>query len=293
MGCQTRETRKSGPRWLALALFLLGTVGCASPPPDWQAALHYEARESIPLEIGRYGFPYLRVAINGHPVEVALDTANMSGLLLVPSVADRLGLQVIGHSEFYDSDGRHIGARREYRVASLRAFGSEWRGQVAYEDDRNDVQGFIGPRFLLGRRFTLDYRARVLAVSASRLPAESFAGTRLPLLWSSRYPGMLVVRGAVNGRPVSIQLDTGKSRTCVDPALVARLGLPSVPGGVSIRELSLGGVSLMVSSAKVVSLGALGQDLPEPVAVGIGSDVLSRLLLTVDYPQRVAFVGWR
>jgi hypothetical protein len=231
--------------------------------------------------------------VDGHPVEVALDTANMSGLLLAPALADRLGLQVIGHSDFFDSDGKRLGTRREYRVGSLRAFGTEWRGQVAYEDDRNEVRGRIGPRFLLGRRFTLDYRARRLAVSASPLPPESFAGSRLPLLWSSRYPGMLVVRGAVNGQPALIQLDTGKSRTCVDPALVERLGLRSAPGGVSIRELSLGGVSLLVSSAKVVSLSALGQDLPEPVAVGIGSDVLSRLLLTVDYPQRVAFVGWR
>jgi len=104
---------------------------------------------------------------------------------------------------------------------------------------------------------------------------------------------MLVVRGAVNGEPVLIQLDTGKSRTCVDPAFAARLGLPPAPDGVSIRELSLGGVSFLVSSAKRVSFSGISQDLPEPIAVGIGSDVLARLLLTVDYPGRLAFVARR
>jgi len=79
----------------------------------------------------------------------------------------------------------------------------------------------------------------------------------------------------------------------VDPALAARLGLPPAPDGVSIRELSLGGVSFLVSSAKRVSFSGISQDLPEPIAVGIGSDVLARLLLTVDYPGRRAFIAWR
>ena len=104
---------------------------------------------------------------------------------------------------------------------------------------------------------------------------------------------MLVVRGAVNGAPILIQLDTGKSRTCVDPAFAARIGRPPTPDGVSIRELSPGGVSFLVSSAKLVSFSGISQDLPEPIAFGIGSDVLARLPLTVDYPGRMAFIAWR
>ncbi len=290
----TSAARRSEPIRLALALFVLATAGCCAPPsPAWRRTLRYADAETFSIRLGPHGFPMVRSAIDRHPVELVLDTANMSDLVLSRGLAERLGLPVVGRSDYFGSDGRRIGSRREYRVRSLGAFGAEWPRVVAFEDDRSDEPGLIGPHYLLGRRFTLDYRARRLAVSASPLPAGSFAGTRLPLVWSERYPGMLVVRGAVNGQPVLMQLDTGKSRTCVDPVLARSLGLEAVPGGVRVRELTLGGVSLFVSSAKEVSFSALGQGLPEPVVVGVGSDVLSRLLLTVDYGQRAAFIGWQ
>jgi hypothetical protein len=251
--------------------------------PKWLADLGYKPEDVFPAPIGKLGFPYLRVSINGHEIELPFDTGNMRRFVVSAPVAARLALPVTGEEPSYDSGGTLIRKWRVFRADSVAALGRTWHDQSASEADEPDLDGLFGPFYLLDRRFTLDYQRGLMAVSDSRIPANA-PGETLPLVASKRLPGMLVVEGFVNGRKVLIQIDTGKSRTCVDRALAQELSLPSNAHGYAVSDIRIGTWKFSVRSARGEDFTGISKDLPSPILLGIGSDVLPQVLMTVDYP---------
>lgn len=267
-------------------LFVCLLYACQRPTiPRWASKLGYSAEELSPVALDGFGIPTVRVLINDQPVTLEFDTGNMSGIAISPVLADELRIEPTEKTTTYDSSGVEAGDAAVYQLSQVSAFGDAWEGKRAVGLPRDDISGLLGPEYLLGQRFTLDYRTRQLAVSASPLPASA-PGEKLPLIWSDRFPGMPVVRGYVNGVSVLIQLDTGKSRTCVDPALARQLDLASNAGGFRIDHLVVGSFTFTVPSAKEVGFGGFSAAYPEPILIGVGSDVLSQVLLTIDYISR-------
>jgi hypothetical protein len=261
------------------------------PSLPWQEPLGYRASELYPITIGKYGYPYVTVSVNGQDLKLVWDTGNMSGLALNSDVAERLKLPVIGDSKSVDSSGRVIGTARLFQVSKLRAFGGVWTDVQALEIRTTDFDGLLGPLFLSGKRFTLDYPNRVIAISDTPLPSRGEANAAiLPMTQSARLKGMILVGGFVNGRRVLIQIDTGKSRTCVDPSLVVLDKLPESGNGYKIGEVKIGPYSFSVPSARQIDFKGISEGLPEPILLGIGSDILSRLVLTVDYSRQIVRV---
>jgi hypothetical protein len=82
---------------------------------------------------------------------------------------------------------------------------------------------------------------------------------------------------------VTIQVDTGKSRSTVDPELATRIGLARTRLGVSLPQLVLGHVTVTTESAKLVRLAEIDPAVSPPIQIGLGSDTLAGFVLTVDY----------
>ena len=264
----------------------------SEPSIPWQKALGYRTTELYPIEIGKFGYPYVTASINGQKLKLAFDTANMSGLVLNSDVAARLRLPIVGESKSYDSSGEVVGRVRIFNVKDLNAFGQVWTDEAAYEIKTTDFDGLIGPRFLLNKRFTLDYRNKVIAISETPLPKRAETSTTLlPLIPSPTLKGMIVVRGSVNGREVLMQLDTGKSRTEVDSSLVESAKLPQTANGYRIDDIKIAPYSFSVPSARPDSFKGISEGLPGPILVGIGSDILSQVVLTVDYSRQIVKVA--
>ncbi len=115
--------------------------------------------------------------------------------------------------------------------------------------------------------------------------ADIPGGDALRLFWQDRHAGMIVVSGAVNGREVLIQVVTGKSRTCVARELAEALHLPKSSDGYRIDEVRLGAFPFSVTSAREKeSFRGISQELSRLIQLGIGSDILSQVVMTVDYP---------
>jgi len=279
---------------IVLMIFLLFSgVACRrhKEAVDWQNELEYEPSEIFPIKVGKYGYPYVQVIINGQELEMAFDTGNMSGLLVAPETAGQLGLSSVGESTHYDSSGDVIGTSRVFRVPELVVFGKVWTKEQAHEHAGSGLVGLIGPRYVYGKRFTLDYQNKIIAVSASPFPSIEQENIVFPLFQSKDHTGMIVIRGELNEYPVLIQIDTGKSRTCVDPALVDKMNLPEAARGYRIDKIQLGPHSFMVTSAKKVSFRGISGGLPEPILLGIGSDILSQVVLSVDYSKQIVIIS--
>ena len=272
-------------RMIAVAL-LLGAGAWAQTMPAWVADLGYKKSEVFPITV-EHGFPMVKIRINGKPLEVLFDTANMEGLSVSTENAAELGLRPTGTTGNYDTNGALLARVNSYKVSSVAVFGGKWTDVKAYEL-KSDLPGLLGPFYLKGKRFTLDYANQLLAVSNRDFP-KSLGGDSLPML-KGDFEGMIVVRGQVNGRATLIQIDTGKSRTCVDKRLITELTLPQNENGAQIAEVQIAGVTLTPARAKEVDFSGISGGLPEPILLGIGSDVLKDVLFTVDYRSNVVLL---
>jgi predicted aspartyl protease len=274
--------------WIRLSLAIALTASLASGQaletqamPRWVSSLGYKLSEIFPVSIGRFGYPYLQVMVNRQAIQLPLDTGNMSRLVFSRDEAQRLKLPVTGQTSSYGSNGELRGLRHTFKVAEISALGRTWMDQNATEGDQPDLPGLFGPYYLLDRRFTLDYRRRLLAVSDTAMPA-TMTKACVKLLPCRNEPGMPVVEGTVNGRKVLIQIDTGKSRTCIDAALARELALPKTSNGWAIAEIRIGEWTCSVMSAREDDFSAIGEGLLAPILLGIGSDVLPQVLMTID-----------
>ncbi len=276
-----------------LVFSMCGAVSCRERQQrvNWQEELEYRSNEIFPIKIGKYGYPYVQVSINAQEFEMAFDTGNMSGLLVAPDTANRLRLSSVGESKHYDSSGEVIGTFRVFKVPELKVFDKVWVEERAHEYAGTGLIGLIGPRYVYGKRFTLDYQNKVIAVSGSPLPRVEPENSIFPLIQSESLKGLIVIKGLVNGEQVLIEIDTGKSRTCVDSALIKKIDLPEVERGYRIDEIQLGPYSFKVASAKKVSFKGMSDDFAEPILLGIGSDILSQVILSVDYSKQIVMIS--
>jgi predicted aspartyl protease len=253
--------------------------------PTWVSQLGYRAEDLFTARRGLYGMPFVEVSIAETTQQLLFDTGNTVGLTLATSVLDRLNLPVLGRWDRLDSDGRVIGTYRRVRAPRVRLFGRTLSDQTIFEFSDPDLVGLVGPDALPGTRFTLDYRAEMLAITNSPLEAVPPSFTALPLTHSARHPRLILATGRVNGRAVLMEFDTGASRTNVDPQLVRDLSLPLAPNGVRIDSLEIGHLIFAVPSAKVNPKSGIDPTLALPIQVSVGSDILARIILTVDFAR--------
>ncbi len=259
--------------------------GATTKEPAWLAPLGYGAGDVFPVRRGFQGMPFVEVSLGGSSHWLLFDTGNMVGLTLATPLLDKLGLPVVGQWERLGSDGHVIGVYRRSRAPSVKVLGRVLADQTVYEFSDARLGGLVGPDALPGSRFTLDYRSRVLAVTNAPVPGVPRGFTALPLTRSARVPRLVLASGRANGRPVLMECDTGASRTIVDPSLVQELRLPAAGDGVRIDSLAIGPLLFKVRSAKVVPKTGIDPDLNPPIQLSVGSDLLSRLILTVDYER--------
>lgn len=268
---------------LIVAILVLAPVRGAPQGAAWIAQLSYRPTEVTAIRAGPARMPLVEVKISGISHWLLFDSGDMVGLSLTTSELSQHSLPVDSTWRRLASDGRVIGTFRRMRGSSVHAFGRALGDLPVFEINESIVPGLIGPDHLPGNRFTLDYRAGLLAVTdgaLGTLPAE-FA--ELPLVRSPRHPRLILAFCTVAGRPVLTEFDTGKTRTVIAPRLVEALGLRSTEDGVRLDALQIGPTPFAVSSAKVVSLAAIDQSLPAPIELSVGSDVMSQMLITVDY----------
>jgi Aspartyl protease len=269
---------------LGILLTFSGPVcAYAENKPSWVSELGYRTDETFKVWRGQLGMPFVELGIGNSTQRCLFDTGNMMGIGLASNVLDQLKLSEIGRWSRLEDSGQVIGVDRHFRAPKVYLFGRSLSDQTIFEFSLPGLAGTIGPDTLPGTRFTLDYRAGLLAVTKSQLGSVPQAFIALPLIRSTRHPQLILTMAQVNGKPVLISLDTGASRTNIDPNLVQALALPMGPHGVSIDSIQIGTLVFSVPSAKVISKAGIDPTLTPSLQLTLGSDILAELILTVDY----------
>lgn len=270
-----------------LACSLLTAVGLACRPgsddPAWRTAFGYQKEALQRIDIRDYNYPFVPVRVGGRTIWLPFDTGNMSGLTFETELFKELHLPCTERANRYDSGGELISSVCVASGVGAELFGESYDSLRVYEFSHERLPGLVGPGSLPGTRFTLDYDHELMALDQGTSPAQISGFEVLQLVRSRQHPRLILVRGRLRGREVLIEIDTGKSRTTVDRALVEDLGLEEHDRGVDLGSVSMGSRSFRIASARIVSTAGISAGLPIPISIGIGSDVLSEFVFTVDY----------
>lgn len=259
---------------------------------QWSQDLGYGEDQLYPLALGSSGCPFAEVDVSGIKVPLMLDTGTAEGFLITnqaPSIPHR----VEGRIEALNPDGSHRGESVRIRVETVSVLGEVFKNVAGELSDwqmfsSEPFNGTVGLDFFLDRRLTLDYRSRRVGVSAAPLPERLDRKRYLSvdLVEPPKGQGhILYVRAKVNGREAIVHFDTGFNVSFIDPAFAEGLARVERPGKFKVfRErvpMELGGHTFILDDIRESEVRrGTGFDLP--VALDLGSDVLSRFIVTID-----------
>jgi len=277
--------------WIALIL-IVAIPACSPSPPaaNWPDAFGYTEANIHTLNIGDFGFPYIQLNVRGTRLFLPFDTGNMVGLSVSPELFDKLDLTADDYYEQVNSAGKTVARFRVADSVEVSVFGRDSIRTRIYELNHPTLSGLAGPTLIEESHFTLDYATGRIGVGSGSLPDSVPGFMKIPLVRSNRHPRLILVMGTIEGREVLIELDTGKSRSVINPRLASELSLSRDSHGVAIDSLRIGDLSFGVPSAKEVDQTAIDPTLPEPILAGLGSDILSRFVWTVDYDAGVLWI---
>lgn len=259
---------------------------------QWSQDLGYGETQLYPLTLGSSGMPFVGVDASGIKLPVILDTGDTGGLVITnqaPSIPHR----VEERSEELNADGSHRGESVGIRVETLSVLGEVFKNVAGSLSDwqmfsSEPFDGLVGLDFFLNRRLTLDYRSRRVGVTAALLPEKLDPKRYLSvdLVEPPKGQGhILYARAKVNGREAIVYFDTGYNVSFIDPAFAEGLARVERPGKFKIfRErvpIELGGQTFVLDDLRESEIRR-GTGFELPIALALGSDVLSRFIVTID-----------
>ncbi len=263
---------------------------------QWVQELGYKNTELYPLAVTNLGCPLIEVDVDGTKIRLMIDTGTSRGFLLT-NHAPETRYRIEGRHEELNADGSHRGESASIRVEALTVLGkvfksvggslSEW---AMFSSEPFD--GTVGLDFFLDRRLTLDYQSLTVGTTTLRLP-EKLDPKRyitVDLIDPPKSQGhILYGRARVNGREAIIYFDTGYNVSFIDPEFSAGLALVERPGKFKIFRkavpVELGGRTFEMDELREDQIRR-GAGFDRPIAVTLGSDILSRFVITVDLRAR-------
>ena len=259
---------------------------------QWPRDLGLHEADLHPLSLNPLGCPVIEASISGRPLSLMFDTGTAQGFMITNS-APPVSYRLLGRGGELNADGSPRGESSRILVERLSVLGEEFTNAEGSLADwkmfsSHPFSGTVGLEFFLTRRVTLDYRAGKVGVTASPLPekldARRYIG--LDLVAPPRSQGhVLYVRARVNHRNAIIYLDTGTNVSFIDPQFSQDLERVERPGRFKVFRQSvplvLGGQSFLLNDLREAPISR-GPGFDLPVALTIGSDLLSQFIMTID-----------
>jgi hypothetical protein len=259
---------------------------------QWLLDLGYKTTDLYPLTFKASGCPFIDVDVAGIKVALMLDSGTSGGFVITDH-APAIPHRIEGRHEELNADGSHRGESLSIRIEAMSVLGRVFRNMGgSFADWRmfssEPFQGTVGLDFFLDRRLTLDYRSRKVGTTADPLPEkldpERYA--TVDLIDPPKSQGhILYARARVNRREAIIYFDTGYSASFIDPGFTEGIARVERPGKFKVFRkaipVELGGQTFILDELRENPISR-GPGFDQPVALTLGSDILSRLVVTID-----------
>jgi hypothetical protein len=259
---------------------------------QWSRDLGYQQTELYPLTLDRLGCPVVDVDVFGVKVSLTLDSGTSTGFVIT-NHAPSIPYRIEGRHEEFNADGSHRGESFGIRVETMSVLGEVFKNVAGSFSDwqmfsSEPFDGTVGLDFFLDRRLTLDYRSRRVGTTTTPLP-EKLDRKRyvsIDLMDPPKSQGhILYARATVNRREAIVYFDTGYNVSFIDPSFAEGLAAIERPGKFKVFRESvpteLDGQTFILDELRESPVSR-GPGFDRPVALALGSDVLSRFVVTID-----------
>jgi len=260
---------------------------------QWLRELRYRKNQLYPISFAATGCPLVDVDIAGVKLSLMLDTGTARGFGLTNN-APPVPHHVEERSEELNPDGSHRGESYRIRVDTLSVLGKVFRNATGSLSDwrmfsSEPFNGTVGLDFFLDRRVTLDYKSQKVAVSSAPLPEklDKKLYVSIDLIKPpASHANILYARARVNGHDAIVYFDTGYSVSFIDPSFADGLAVVERQQGrfKLFRQhvpVELGGRTFIIDEVREDAIRR-GTGFDTPVALVLGSDVLSHFVVTID-----------
>ena len=294
-------------RLVAIGAALAMTAGCSSSTEyrpnarslEWIDRYGYTETEVVDFAFGEQGVwvPIVTAKINNRPARLILDTGTNAYAALDESGFEALEIPIARWSTFLDASGQPSGRIPQGRASTLEVGAARWTdieieglGPESITGKRIGYVGTLGWHALREGRLTIDYANRKAAITERELPARIEAcATRhvADFVSPPEIDGLILIQAVLDGREFLAQLETGKSSTLLAPELESIRSFETGDRGLEIDGLRIGPFGLQTRFGRMGrGFDSFSRGVERPVLVGLGSDLLSRFLVTVDYVNR-------
>jgi predicted aspartyl protease len=241
------------------------------------------------------------------PVLCALDTG-ASHAMLLPEVAARLGITVEETRKARGAGGTlEVGIGTAASIQIGAAVASDVPVLVSDELRRIGARiglplgGNIGFNVLQRFRVTVDYASGFLTLATPDEPADTRAArAELPFTLAHPSKPLILIPVTIGEREHVFALDTGASTTVVSPEVarahaIESTAMPDLTGGGGVLTAAAGVLPMVVVGKARVSrvrvaivefLDSLGQALGTRLDGILGTNVLRRFRVSIDYPGK-------
>jgi hypothetical protein len=281
--------------------FLLQYAPILTADKSWIHDLGYKENEIHDLSLNKLGCPEISVKIPENQFPLIFDTGNNPGFLLTNLMEEKINYITLGKTEQLNRDGSHRGWAKSIRLNKISVFGksnSDVDSTIADWDmfSSEKFNGIIGLKYFSSQVITLDYTARKIAVSSNPIDYNKLSLKKyvvLPLLKSNQngQNNLLFFKAILNGKPISVYLDTGKNHSYIHNKSSSYIPGPAKPDTVKDATITLDDMELPLKGLEETNLAQV-TDLPYPLAIELNSDqiIKNNLLVTIDLiDQKIIF----
>jgi len=227
--------------WLLFLSLLASVLACRSPGPSSAHTAELRASDPrVPIEFFKERFVFCRGLVNGHEVDMLLDSG--AGVtVLSRSLADRLQLEGESDRRIQGSGGRQSvlwaeDVRIDVGPLTLRGLRTAVLDVGALEEELGrELPVILGREVFASCVVELDPARRTLALLDPASFEYAGGGTTLPFVPVN---GGWITAARVNGLSLSLDVDTGSGANLIlFPEFARRAGLLSEPAPEPTRYL--------------------------------------------------------
>jgi hypothetical protein len=272
---------------LAIIVLVLVYPRRSNADIGWIKDLNYEENQVHNMSIGLLNpCPVIPVKIGDKEVKLEFDTGNSEGIFITTAIKGKVEYEVTGKNTEYNSDGTFRGESSSISLKSVNVLGDEYSDVKSSLADWKmygffKFNGTVGLKYFKNKIVTLDYKNKKIAVSSkaidySKLQSDKY--TILPLVTSklSNEKDLLFFEGEVNGEKGTIYLDTGSTRSFLNP----------MGNKTTTAEVKLGNKKYKFKGLRNDSIG-FNDKFEYPLRLAINSDLLkyNHFVITIDKIQ--------
>ncbi len=199
-----------------------------SADPDWVKDFNYDASQIHDISVGFLNpCPFIPVKIGDKKFKLLFDTGNGEGLFLTSALKGKADYEITGKTTELNADGSYRGEGELVVLKNLTIFNEEFSNVHSSLSDWRmhgffKINGGIGLKYFQNKVVTIDYKNKKIAVRNEALDYRNLGNDRyvlIPLISSdlSKEKDLLFFQGEINGVKSTIYLDTGSTRSSLNP----------------------------------------------------------------------------